>query len=726
MKIKNKSGSPTPYTPHSSSLLSKFRRMLRGDVSVSTVAREAWRRSRVALQQKQERASLDQFDKRPARLGRDFSRLSPAALLDHFRTRATPLFLPGFNDPTNQIEELQRSLFPLETSQLIESASRIARQHRWPLLGYGELDFGEPIEWRRDIVSGETWPLDYHLDVNLARDGSDVRVLWELNRLAHLVTLGRAYTITRDEELAEEFFKQIEGWRTQNPVGRGPNWACAMEVALRAINLLAAFQLFRSSPSLNEERLIEMLALFDSHGAHILRNSEFSYIATSNHYLSDIVGLLWLGTMLPEFEAAKRWRDIGKREMLREMDVQVLDDGADFEASTGYHRFVLELFLYSFVLCRANQSEIPERYWRKLHAMLVYVRGYLRPDGRAPLVGDTDSGQVLPIVKRDANDHAYVLAVGASLLKDSRFKRDGAGAITEELLWILGAEGVRDFQELPVNRDAETSIAFADAGTYVMRANDLYLLFNASGNGVKGRGSHGHNDLLSMEVSACGSSFIVDPGTYVYRTDLDERNLFRSTAYHSTVDVDGIEQNTINRDVPFVIGDEAHPRVLRWETNDERDLVVAEHDGYTRLSSPVKHRRTVELNKLERYWIVEDSLFGEGIHDVHVYFHFASELNVIIRDHTSVQALDKKNGARLIVATVDLNESPTLEPRFVSRDYGAKIPSVAARWTCRASLPLVFRWVIVPIQASDDEQRRISLMAHLRERFPEFAKGGLA
>lgn len=714
------------FIPRPSSIIPKLKRVLRGEVKLNTVAREAWRRSRVALQQSQERATLDQFDKRPARLRRDFAQLTTSALLNHFRSRATPLFFPGFHDTTNQIAELQRSMFPLETTQLIENATRITREHRWTLLGYGELDFGDPIDWRRDIVSGETWPLDYHIDVNLARKGADVRVLWELNRLSHLITLGRAYTVTRDEPFAETFFVHLESWRAQNPVGRGPNWACAMEVALRAMNLLAAFQLFRTSPSLNEERLMQMLAMFEAHGAHILRNSEFSYIATSNHYLSDIVGLLWIGTMLPELEAAKRWSNVGKREMLREMDVQILDDGADFEASTGYHRFVLELFLYSFILLRANQTEIPERYWRKLNSMLMYVRAHLRPDGRAPLIGDTDSGQVLPIVKRDADDHAYVLAVGASFLKEPRFKKDKAGEITEELLWILGPEGVHEFQELPVDRDAETSTAFADAGTYVMRKDDLYLLFNASGNGVKGRGSHGHNDVLSIEVSACGTSFIVDPGTFVYRTDLDERNLFRSTAYHSTVDVDGFEQNTIERDLPFVIGDEAHPRVLGWETNEDHDLVVAEHDGYTRLSSHVKHRRAIEFNKLGRYWLVEDSFSGEGVHDFHFRFHFASELDVTIRDHTNVQALDKRSGARLFVTTVDLKEPPTLEPRFVSREYGAKIPSIAARWTCRSSLPLVLCWLIMPVQASDDEEERLNLMTRLGEHFPKLAKGGLA
>src|SRR6185295_15759922 len=100
-------------------------------------------------------------------------------------------------------------------------------------------------------------------------------------------------------------------------------------------------------------------------------------------------------------------------QMLLEMDKQVLLDGADFESSTGYHRFVTELLLYSFMLCRANNIEIEERYWSRLHQMLGYIRAYLRPDGFAPLIGDTDSGQVLPIGPRRANDHAYLLSLGA-------------------------------------------------------------------------------------------------------------------------------------------------------------------------------------------------------------------------------------------------------------------------------------------------------------------------
>src|SRR5262249_45513991 len=274
--------------------------------------------------------------------------------------------------------KLQQDLFPEHTRQMLSDAERIVAEHCWSLLGFGEKCFGkDEIRWHRDPVSRFDWPLTYHADLNLFRDdGSDARVVWELNRCGHFLALGRAYAISGDERFSAEFFKQLRGWREQNPMGRGVNWNCAMEVALRAMNLLAAFSLFLHAPQMDEVAINELLQIFDQHGDHIRRNLEFSHIATSNHYLSDVVGLLWLGLILPELAAASEWREFALRELLSEMDKQVLADGADYEASTGYHRFTLELFLYSFMLCHLNGLDIDERYWSKLRAMVEYLAAY--------------------------------------------------------------------------------------------------------------------------------------------------------------------------------------------------------------------------------------------------------------------------------------------------------------------------------------------------------------
>jgi hypothetical protein len=343
--------------------------------------------------------------------------------------------------------------------------------------------------------------------------------------------------------------------------------------------------------------------------------------------------------------------------------------------------------------------------------MFDYLRAVIRPDGHAPLIGDTDSGRVLPIRHRPADDHAFLLALGAVLFNEPRFKT--GASMPEELPWILGAEGVRAFESLTESGDPEESRGFPEAGTYVMRERDLYLLFNASGVGARGRGSHGHNDALSLEVSACNVSFIVDPGTYVYTADLEERNLFRSTRYHSTVEVDGEEQNSTDPATPFVLGDEAHPRVLLWEAAPDGDFVKAEHNGYRRLREPVGCARSVRFDKRQRFWLVEDAFGGAGEHRFSFRFHLAPGLKVSVRDEM-VEAGDEKSGARLFITPLNLRLKPELEELFTSNDYGAKRPSLSACWTLRAPVPLRVLWAIVPACADEAEEARLDLIKGLR------------
>jgi hypothetical protein len=680
------------------SIVRKIKRAVRGEVPVKAAALETLRRSSAAIASRRERASLQGRQDSPARLRPPFDSFSAAELANHFRERSNPAFMLGFY--ASDTVPMQQTRFPEQTKELLASAERVLA-HRWPLLGLGEQDFGVEIDWHRDRLSGATWPRDYHTDIRLFReDGSDVRLLWELNRLPQVITLARAFAVRNDERFSEEFYSQIESWRSQNPFGYGVNWSCAMEVALRAMNLLAAFEIFRRSKAFDESKLTQLLALLDQHGTFIKQNLEFSYITTSNHYLSDVVGLVWLGVLLPELQEATAWRDFGLREMLREMDKQVLADGADFESSTGYHRFVVELLLYAFILCRANDIDIDRRYWNKFHEMLLYIAAYVRPDGRAPLIGDTDGGQVLPIRTHSADDHAYLLPIGAAVFNDSKLKTTSAAA-PEELLWILGPDGVVAFDKIGANEETGSQ-SFPNAATYVMRHKDLYLLFNAGGAGINGRGSHGHNDVLSIEVSAFGRPFIVDPGSFVYTADLRERHRFRSTAYHSTIEIDAQDQNTTDLVAPFVIGNEAQPRVLLWETTDSSDRVSAEHKGYTRFPHPVTHRRTVTFDRANGWWLIEDQFTGEGEHEITTRFHFDSGLAVTLNDHT-VEACDK-SGVSLVIRPITTKHRPELENQFVSRNYGAKSSSITARWAMRSSMPCKFMWALVPVHPGGNKE----------------------
>jgi len=77
--------------------------------------------------------------------------------------------------------------------------------------------------------------------------------------------------------------------------------------------------------------------------------------------------------------------------------------------------------------------------------------------------------------------------------------------------------------------------AYPDFGLYIYRVNQVYLGVRCGTAVKQGPGAHVHNDQLSIELAVDGKDFFVDPGTYTYTPLPDQRNLFRSTAWHNTL-----------------------------------------------------------------------------------------------------------------------------------------------------------------------------------------------
>mgnify|MGYP003337307296 CR=1 FL=1 len=100
---------------------------------------------------------------------------------------------------------------------------------------------------------------------------------------------------------------------------------------------------------------------------------------------------------------------------------------------------------------------------------------------------------------------------------------------------------------------------FPDAGLAVYRDGaGQYLLITNGKVGTNGFGNHKHNDLLSFEYHHDGVALVVDPGSYVYTSDFDARNRFRSTAYHNTLQLDGREQNDLKPEWIFRLFETSH------------------------------------------------------------------------------------------------------------------------------------------------------------------------
>jgi len=497
----------------------------------------------------------------------------------------------------------------------------------------------KPIDWHIDFKSGHRWDLKtYYKDIKYGhRPGVDVKVPWELSRFQHLAILGQAYWVTDNEKYAKEFVNQINDWIENNPPRFGVNWTCTMDVAIRACNWILGYYFFKHSKVVNQQFLLKFLESLYQHGCHIIKNLERSGVLTSNHYLSDIVGLVYLGVLIPEFKESKKWKNFGIEELKKEMKKQVYPDGVNFEASTCYHRLVLELFFYATFLVIINHKNFEEhnfievgneifgeKYLRRLYKMFEFILYALKPNGRMPQIGDNDNGRFHIFTNREVLDMRYLLTLGAIFFKEPEFKIKEFG-FCEEALWVFGEKGYKIWQDLEENCLTNIgSRAFPDAGWYIMRNDKSHMFISSGPNGQDGNGGHCHNDKLNFELCIDGQDIIVDPGTYVYTAEPMWRNKFRSTAYHNTVVIDGKEQNRFDGKNLFGMRNDAEVKINKWDTNDEMDILIAEHYGYKRFSQPIIHEREIKYCKKDKKWEITDKFRGEGEHSLKWNFILSS------------------------------------------------------------------------------------------------------
>src|SRR2546422_7945906 len=247
---------------------------------------------------------------------------------------------------------------PRQVQMTIDAASRILR-HEFNLLGSGPYtpvdpdrnaadDGYRPIDWYVDPLSGLRFPRGVSLaDWNLERmrpGRADIKLPWELARCQHWPVLGQAYRLTSDAGFAIEIARELRDFLDANPIDTAVNWACTMDVALRAANWALALELVRPCASLTGRFWNEAYeALFD-HGVFIERHLENTYEVTSNHFLSNVVGLLYVAAVFRDLPLGRAWARQCRVWLVQGMTVQGLPHGADYEASVPYHRLLAQPF----------------------------------------------------------------------------------------------------------------------------------------------------------------------------------------------------------------------------------------------------------------------------------------------------------------------------------------------------------------------------------------------
>ena len=628
-------------------------------------------------------------------------RTIPVELVEQSVEEMPDRFFPGASDP--RVAAILHERCPDSIPRLVAGADRTL-QKRFDLLGYRQLSFGDPVDWHLDPVARRRAPL-VHWTLLDPLDGAavgDSKVVWELSRHQWLVRLGQSYRLTGDERYAATFADTIGDWQRANPPGMGINWTSSLEAAFRLISWSWALVLFRGSVALTPRLRVDLVEGITRHAARIERYLSY-YYSPNTHLTGEALGLFYAGTLFPLLPGASRWRQAALDILIREADRQILPDGVYMEQATCYQSYTAEIYLHFVMLASKNGIPVPDGVVGRVESLLDTLLAFRRPDGSLPQIGDVDGGRLLPLEARPAGDVFGIFATAAAVLKRGDYAWAARG-LMPEVVWLLGAEGVKTFDHLEVSLPAQApSRLLPDGGYAVMRTgwepNADQVILDGGPLGCRFSGGHGHADLLSVEASFRGRPYIVDPGTFRYTADEGWRTHDRGTAAHSTVEIDEVGQAVPQG--PFGWISRPGARITRWTSTPELDTATAEHHAYGRLPDPVVHRRTVFLAK-PRYCVIVDDVAGSAEHRVRLRFQFAP-MSVTLDPSGWVRAGHGTDQGLLVQAfstsalKVAIFEGET-EPKqgWVAADYGDHQPAPLLVYSLTARLPVRIVTLLLP------------------------------
>ena len=534
-----------------------------------------------------------------------------------------------------------------------------------PPLGEANLENARRVLDGRFRLIGEEYRMadGFSWTVNPSRD-KEWQIAWHKHYF--LADLAYAYTVTGEAAYLRRFAGLLRSWLDE--MGSGfITLSDAQVEAKRIESWITALTLLREArrPDVVESALLERwLRRMGEEALYVSRNLK----RQRNHRTFQLSSVFAVGVLLPELEAAAHLRDVGRGLLTENLLTDILEDGVHVEQSTHYHQLVCETAVAFVELSLANGVPVAPELLERVHAALRFCAWAQWPDAGLPLVNDSDSGDLRP-----------VLARGAALFDDP------------ELRWAatLGADGR---PPRAAGRD------FAASGYVVLtdrrgdEAPGQHVLYDCA---LLGEGSHSHYDLFSFTYWAAGGPFIVDPGRFTYSAapdadGVDWRHHFKSTAAHNTVQIDGRDQTRYlsrTKHGPDV-AIEHRTVTLGGELDWVRARAVSEE------YAPVHERLIAYPDR--RYLVIVDrvDLVDGADHTCDLRFHFDDSLAPSLHVSGALARADTERGA--VSCLVPDGGAVALEPGWVSREYGVKHPAGVLRATARGATPVTFVSAVAP------------------------------
>jgi hypothetical protein len=482
------------------------------------------------------------------------------------------------------------------------------------------------FSWHEDKVTAYEWPLKakYELSV-FPQKGVDIKFPWEFGRLHPLPQLAyfHFHGANAEKKLEiETFFQKVVGdFLKQNPVGKGVQWFSSMDVAIRLVNLVVAYDLLRASGYLPAKDFSEQFSrLIWQHGKYLFDHLDWYREGRGNHYLANLAGLVYAALWLGKSKESDGWLGFAIAELQKEGARQFYPDGGNFEGSTHYHRLSLELFGYplSAVLHAGEKRISPEKkkmirekFFPVVDRALVFLESVVFENGELLQIGDNDSGRLLNIAPKFEGIHERVLNVRETLqILRAEFPKSTSPQlikIKNSRADISGKKSV--YHEFALSKaiclDQVEIRSFPDFGLHVWKTEGFFLAIRCGKPSGDGHGGHAHFDQLHLELRTGDEVLTEDPGTFTYSRDKDARNFFRGPQAHFIPRLPNLENLVSQAEDLF--------RYRNLPLGEVQNLGATDFCGFYTLGS-ARIFRKVEIQTAKI--VVTDWAEGEGSEDL--------------------------------------------------------------------------------------------------------------
>ena len=256
-------------------------------------------------------------------------------------------------------------------------------------------------------------------------------------------------------------------------------------------------------------------------------NNNIEYHIQGNHLLENAFALLFSGIFFNNQYLIKK----SSRLLVKEIKIQILEDGSHFELSPMYHNIILRKILdcIYFIKCNNLKLGIQSLLQNTASKMLGFIKTLSYENGDFPMFNDS------------ANSIAF------------RYK---------ELKNYATKIGV-----------LEKDVVLSECGYRKWDYNNLEIRMDIGKIGPKFLTAHSHADTFNFELVYKGNKIIVDPGISTYH-NIESRQTERSTKLHNTININS--QNSSQVWSFFRTADRANVTIIE----DNKEKISAIHDGY--------------------------------------------------------------------------------------------------------------------------------------------------